>query len=169
MGKIPSLRDGDFCIPDSSVICQYLEKTHPEPSLFPNDPQEFARALWFEEYADSALARTIGTKIFWPKVIAPFLLQKPVDEAKIKETVDTDLPPLFDYLESKVNTAHFVVGKNFSIADISITTQLANIYLSGYEIDSKRWPRLEGYTKEMMQRPSIKQCLEEDKKTFNLS
>ena len=32
------------------VICAYLERANPEPPLYPSDPYEFGRALWFEEY-----------------------------------------------------------------------------------------------------------------------
>jgi len=55
LGKVPALRDGDQGFSDSSVIGLYLEKKHPSPSLYPSDPFEYARALWFEEWADSAL------------------------------------------------------------------------------------------------------------------
>src|SRR5262245_9129477 len=53
VGKIPILVDGELTIPDSSVICAYLEKTHPAPAVYPSDPAEYARALFLEEYADT--------------------------------------------------------------------------------------------------------------------
>ena len=49
LGKIPALVDGERSLADSSVICAYIERKHPEPSLYPSDPYEYARALWFEE------------------------------------------------------------------------------------------------------------------------
>ena len=53
----------------------YLEKKHPSPSLYPSDPYEYARALWFEEWADSALVNVIGPKIFFEKIVATAVLQ----------------------------------------------------------------------------------------------
>lgn len=44
VGKIPIFQDGDLILPDSSVICAYLERTHPEPSLYPSDPALYGRA-----------------------------------------------------------------------------------------------------------------------------
>ena len=41
LGKIPALRDGDKAISDSSVICAYLERTHPTPPLYPSDAFEY--------------------------------------------------------------------------------------------------------------------------------
>ena len=45
LGKIPAFKDGDRTLCDSSVICAYLEKTHPKPALYPSDPYDYARAL----------------------------------------------------------------------------------------------------------------------------
>src|SRR2546422_5505554 len=55
LGKVPAFRDGDRTLADSSVICSYLERTHPNPPLYPTDPYDYARALWFEEYADGGM------------------------------------------------------------------------------------------------------------------
>lgn len=53
LGRIPILEEADGnLISDSSVICDYLENTHPEPALYPSDHRERARALWLEEYGD---------------------------------------------------------------------------------------------------------------------
>jgi glutathione S-transferase len=40
LGKIPARQDGNVTLADSSVICAYLEKKHPQPTLFPADPVE---------------------------------------------------------------------------------------------------------------------------------
>ena len=45
LGKIPILRDGEVVVPDSSVICAYLEKKHPSPALYPADPADLTRPL----------------------------------------------------------------------------------------------------------------------------
>ena len=55
LGKIPILEHDGFTVPDTSVICRYLERIAPEPALYPADPREEARACWLEEYADSRL------------------------------------------------------------------------------------------------------------------
>jgi glutathione S-transferase len=55
LGKIPCFQDGDYTLPDSSCIIAYLERTNPRPALYPEDPKEYGRALFLEEYADSRL------------------------------------------------------------------------------------------------------------------
>ena len=81
LGKIPAYRDGDRTLPDSSVILAYLERTHPEPPLYPSDPYDYARALWYEEYGDDGISPITGTKIFFARVIAPRFMNQPPDEA----------------------------------------------------------------------------------------
>jgi len=169
LGKVPCLKDGDFAVPDSSVICAYLEKKYPQPALYPEKPEDFARALWFEEYADTALITVLGGKIFFPKVIAPLVLKKPVDEAAIKNAVDNDVPPLFDYLEAQARDGKPMVGEQFSIADIAVTSHLLAFLLSGYQITAARWPKLAAYLMRNQERPSFKNYLEQEMKMFSRS
>jgi len=53
--RIPVLIDDQGTLPDSFVICQYLEDRYPEPALYPVDIVDRARARWLEEYADSRM------------------------------------------------------------------------------------------------------------------
>src|SRR5258708_7762767 len=55
LGKIPILRDGDVVVPDSSVICAYLERVHPKPALYPESAADLAAALFLEEFADTRM------------------------------------------------------------------------------------------------------------------
>ncbi|MEJ2090196.1 MAG: glutathione S-transferase family protein [Gammaproteobacteria bacterium] len=92
LGRIPvlALVDDDGSrryLPDSSVICAFLEQMHPEPSLIPIDPIARGDALWLEEYADSELAGVIGLGIFRPVVLARLTGGEP-DLAKARDTVD---------------------------------------------------------------------------------
>jgi glutathione S-transferase len=155
LGKIPAYRDGDRTLCDSSVICAYLERTHPTPALYPADAYEFARALWFEEYGDSALVNVVGPKIFMKKIIAPRFFNQAVDEAAIAQAVGEDLPPLFDYLERQLGTAEGIAGGRFSIGDIGIVTQFVNLRHAGVGVDATRWPKLARYVARTFERPSF--------------
>lgn len=52
MGKMPCLVDGDFALPESSVIIEYIEDAGSGPSLFPDDPAERARTRLLCRMAD---------------------------------------------------------------------------------------------------------------------
>jgi glutathione S-transferase len=162
LGKIPAFRDGDRTLCDSSVICAYLERTHPKPALYPSDPYEYARALWFEEYADTALVNVIGAKIFFPKFIAPRFFNRPADDAAINQAVADDLPPVFDYLESQLGTGSALAGGQFSIADIAVGTQLVNLRHAGFGVSAERWPKLARQAAATFERPSFRSIIAEE-------
>jgi glutathione S-transferase len=166
LGKIPALRDGDRTLSDSSVIIAYLERTRPEPPLYPSDAYDYARALWFEEFGDSGLAVVVGPKIFFPKIVAPRFFKREPDLAAIDKAVAEDLPPLLDYLEGEIGGKEWLVGNRFSIADIGVATQFVNLMLAGYGVDAKRWPKLSAYVAKVHARPSFKAVIEKEKAAF---
>ena len=65
LGLIPAIEDGGFTLADSSVICQYLERAYPGPSLYPGDARQFARVLWIEEFVDGGLAPHVLRGMEW--------------------------------------------------------------------------------------------------------
>jgi glutathione S-transferase len=168
LGKIPAYRDEKGALPDSSVISAYLEKRHPTPALYPIDPYEYARALWFEEYADSAIVAVSGAKIFFARVVGPRFLNQPTDEAAVTKAINEDLPPLFDYLESQI-TGDWLAGGQFSIADVAVGTQFVNMRLAGVSVDTARWPKLSRYVARVHERPSFKKLIEEDRAALGLT
>lgn len=165
LGKIPAFRDGDRTMADSSVICAYLERTHPEPPLYPSDPYDYARALWFEEYGDGGLAPIVGPKIFFQRIVGPLFFKQKPDEAVVTKAVQEELPPMFDYLESQI-TGEFLVGGRLTIADLGIATQFVNLRLAGVTLDAKRWPKLVAYIDRMHSRPSFKALITQEEATL---
>lgn len=167
LGKIPALRDGDKGFSDSSVICLYLEKKHPSPSLYPSDPYEYARALWFDEYADSAMVGVIGPKIFFNKVVNPRFFNKPCDEAVVAAAVKDELPPLLAYLEGQL-TGDYLAGNQLSVGDIAVCSQFVNLFHCGVGIDTQQYPKLARYVARIHERPSFKTCISEEKAQLGL-
>jgi glutathione S-transferase len=163
---IPVLRDTDLpelnTLPDSSIICDYLEHKYPEPALYPAEPYRRARALWFEEFADFGLAAECVRVLFFERVVKKAMRQ-PCDESLVGETLAVKLPPLFDYVEREIGSRQFLVGDVFSIADIAIATMIANFEHAGETVDPSRWPRLARYAGSILARPAFKACLDEEK------
>jgi len=161
--RIPVLRDTDRSepntLPDSSVICDYLDRKFPTPPLYPQEAFARARALWFEEYADSVLAQSIGPGLFFERIVKKLLGQTP-DESVCAVTMNDKLPPLFDYLEKQIGASAYLVGDAFSIADIAVCTMLVNMRHAGEAVDAKRWPRFAAYSANILARPSFAKCVE---------
>jgi len=164
--RIPAFRDTDVPEPntlcDSSVICDYLEHKFPSPALYPSDPFQRARALWYEEYADSVLAQAIGRGFFFERVVKK-IMRAPVDEELCQKTLTETLPPLFDYLEKEIGSKDYLAGDMFSIADITVCTMLVNFEHAGGAVDDARWPKLAAYVKRIHARPSFTAFIDEER------
>ena len=163
--RIPVLKDDDVpgggTLPDSSVVCAYLEKKYPAPALYPAEPYAYGRALWFEEYADSELAGHVGMGVFRP-VVLNRLMKKDADHTKAQATIDEKLPSYFAYLDKEIGDREFFVGDAFSIADISVATQFVNFKHAGYEPDAAKFPLLASFVARTHARPSFAACIEQE-------
>jgi glutathione S-transferase len=157
-------------ITDSSVICAYLERRFPEPALYPSDPYEYARALWFEEFADGGMVPAAGPKVFLALVLKPLLAGKPepdaADVAAAEKCVAEDLPPLWDYLERELGEREFLVGGRLTIADIALASPFVNLRHAGVAPERKRWPRLRAFLDRLHGRPSFKKLIEDETPIF---
>lgn len=167
LGRIPAFQDGDKTMADSSIISAYLERIHPQPALYPSDPYDYARALWFEEYGDGGLAPIIGAKMFFNKIVGPALMKLQFDEALFRKTEQEELPPMLTYLEGELK-GDFLVGNSLTIGDISIGSQFVNLLLAGVSPDAAKWPKLAAYLGRIHSRPSFKPLIEGDKKMFGI-
>lgn len=163
--RIPVLRDSTIgiegtlgTIPDSSAICAYLERKHPEPALYPSDPYEYARALWYEEYCDTELAGQIGMGIFRPIQFNRFQGKEP-DVATAKHAWNEKLPRLFDYLEGELDGRDWLLASGFSTADITLGCMLMQLDFVAGLPPADRWPGLAAFGERMKARPSFEPCL----------
>lgn len=166
LGKIPVLQDGDFFLPDSSCILAYLERTNPQPALYPSDPKQYGRALFLEEYGDSKLVEALGT-VFFERIVKGRIMKQPPDEARIRQALTEATPPLLDWLETQAPTeGDGIVGGRFSVADLGLCSPFVNWMHAGERIDAGRWPKLRAYVDRVWARPSFKACIEEEQKQF---
>ena len=62
-GQVPVLIDGELVIPDSTVICDYLEERYPDVPLMPSDPEGRARCRVLEDQSDFALTEFVTVLI----------------------------------------------------------------------------------------------------------
>ena len=147
MKRIPVLRDRSVAeegvagtIPDSSAICAFVEKKHPAPALYPDDPMALGEALFIEEFADTSLAMAGGLGIFRPIFFAVSKGEAP-DLDKARNAWANQLPPVFDALEARLGGREFFAGGALSIADITVACVLMQVSLVA-ETPLGQWPGL---------------------------
>ena len=152
LSKIPCWEEGDLFLPDSSVILSYLEHRYPDPPLLPMAPGPRARALWFEEYADTKVGETVAG-VFFQRIIRPTAFKQKTDEKLVAHLLGSALPKVFNYLSSCLGNDKFMVGGEFSIADIAIASPFVNFALAGATVDETRWPQLVSYLQRVHEQP----------------
>lgn len=154
IGRVPILEevDGEL-ISDSSVICDYLEHAYPQPALYPRAPRARAKALWFEEYADTVLVGPCA-RVFWMFIIIPVRTGNAVDLGQVEAFVNEHFPPVFDYLESIAPASGPWMADGFGIADISLVSPVRLLDLAGAPLDARRWPTFEAWYRRTITRPS---------------
>jgi glutathione S-transferase len=156
--KIPAMRDGDYCLSDSSAIIHYLEAKYPDAPLVPVEAEARGKVVWFDEFADTILM-SCGAKMFFNRIVAPRFLGLPGDAAVADAAEKTELPPILSYLES-VAPDDFLVGGALTLADIAVASPFVNFIHLGVAPDKARYPRLTAYMDRMLARPSFAPLVE---------
>jgi glutathione S-transferase len=150
--RIPVLIDDRVTLSDSSVICQYLEDRYPEPSLYPADVADRARARWLEEFADTRMGDVFIWRLFNQVAIRPFVWGEQTDEALVAKTLAEDVPAVLDYLEAQAPADGFFFGP-LSIADVAVAVFFRNAAFARFRIDAARWPRTAALVERVLATP----------------
>ncbi|MEY2942937.1 MAG: hypothetical protein RLY97_951 [Pseudomonadota bacterium] len=161
-GKMPALLDGDFALADSSAIAAYLEAEYPQPSLYPASPRGIGRAIWFDEYADTILSAS-GLKVLFNRFVGPKLLGVAGDEALAIQG-ESELPLLYEYLESVTPGDGWLVGDQFSIADIAVASMIRSLSYVNVEPKAAQYPQISKWYARICARPAWQNVAEQEAK-----
>ena len=112
LGKIPCLKDGDFVLPESSVIAEYLEEKFPENPMLPDDPEGRAKVRMVVKMLDANVL---------PPLITIFrqLRLDEKDMGVISAAIE-DIKTALDGFEHFISPAPFVVGDRWTLGDCAL-------------------------------------------------
>jgi len=134
-GRVPVLEEDAFVLPESDVICEYLEERYPEPPLLPVDAGERAAARLVISRFD-ALGKPY------------YALRR--EEAGAAGRVEHAL----EGLDALLRAAPFLTGRAFGLADISYLPWLLRMRdLMGLSLD--RHAALVRWLETCCERPSV--------------
>ena len=135
LGRVPVLEEGEFILPESAVINEYLEERWPEPALWPADP------------AERALGRLLVHR-FDQLSRAYYALRREEDGAG--ERFDEQLAVLAQRLEAQP----FLSGRAFGLADIAYVPWILRARdRMGVSLDG--FPAVTDWVGRLAERPSI--------------
>ena len=163
---MPGFTDGDFGISDSTAIVTYIDAKHPEVPLIPADPANRARAIWFDEFADTILTAAAGP-IFFNRIVSPKFMGKPGDDAAAAKG-EADMIPVCQYLESVIRPSGYLVGDSLTLADISVASPFVNAAHAGHVPAAATYPKVTAYLAAIHARPSLSDWIRRERKMLGL-
>ncbi len=161
-GVVPTLVHDELVIPDSTVICEYLDHIEPETSLHPQDPWEHAQVRYWTKAVDEDLHPACGAVTFvcshrhtvmrlGKEKLDEFLASTPSQsvtsdwKAQKRAFVlqgfeapgAADKVRLYDtYLhkmEAALAESSWLVGNRFTIADVALTPYVTRLAMMSME------------------------------------
>jgi len=76
------------------------------------------------------------------------------DHAAIEVILNDTVPTVFGYLEKCLKGEH-LVGDRFTLADITLASNLINFHYLGYAIDRRRYPKLAAHFASSIRHPAL--------------
>ncbi|XP_018421405.1 PREDICTED: glutathione S-transferase theta-2B [Nanorana parkeri] len=131
--KVPSLKDGDFTMAESTAILLYLANKYKTPDhWYPADLQKRARV---DEYLawQHTNTRPHGSKLFWIKVMTPLILGYEAEPEKLEPVVTEFNNTLTALEEQFLRGKPFVAGDEISIADLVAIVEIMQPVACGIE------------------------------------
>jgi glutathione S-transferase len=156
-GLVPVLDyDGEVVV-DSMEIVRFLEERHPQPPLFPREPERRAEVLVFVDWFNRVWKRP-------PNEIEAEMSKLDLDRRRIDELAGL-MRAYLDLFEDMLAGREYLMGNEFGAADIAAfpflkyavlgdpeDTELFHQILRDYQRDRHR-PRLEAWIRRVDQRP----------------
>jgi glutathione S-transferase len=144
MGKVPALKDGEATLAESAAICAYVAERYPEAKLAPplGDPLRAKYLYWL---------------FFLPACIEPAIVQIATKmEMNPVAAGWGDSERVIDVLDNALEKAPWILGENFSAADIAIGSGL-NFAVRQFKMVPSR-PSFEAYIARCMARPAFQRA-----------
>ena len=107
-GLVPVIEDGGTVVHDSAAILEYLERTHPEPPLFPADPARRAEMRLFIDWFNRVWKVA-------PNTIEAELEKASPDAARV-DALGAEMSAHLDVFEQMLDGRDHLMG-DFSAAD----------------------------------------------------
>jgi glutathione S-transferase len=149
-GKVPALQDDGVNVYESTIITEYLNDKYPNPPLLPSDTGQRARARVLMHYGDNpydnALGALVGQVFFKPKGQAD---QDVIAKAR------QDLDVCFERLERELGSGDYLLGVQFTLADVCFVTWAPLFGPLQVEIPN-HCSRVQAWFKRVQERASVK-------------
>jgi len=144
MGKVPALQDGEVALAEVAAICAYVAERYPQARLAPPP-------------GDPLRARYLYWLFFGPSCVEPAMMQVATKvEMNPVAAGWGDAQRVFDVLDGALKKGPWILGANFSAADIVIGSGL-NFAVRLFKIIPAR-PSFDRYIDACAARPAFQRA-----------
>ena len=132
-GRVPALEDNGMLVGQSLAICEYLEETHPNPSMLPGDPAGRARVRALA-LAVACEIHPIGGGRAQSYLAKEFNASDEQRAQWSRHWMVEGFRAIESMLTGSKETGHFCHGNNPTIADAFLVPQVYNARLAKVDI-----------------------------------
>jgi glutathione S-transferase len=113
-GKVPTLKDGDFVVYESTAIMAYIDRKYPDPPLFGKTPEE-AGLIW--RTISECESYLVGEG---NKVVRPMFFGKGLDRVDEIQQAAQAIRQELKSIDARLARSSWLVGEQISAADITV-------------------------------------------------
>jgi glutathione S-transferase len=155
---VPTMvEDNGLVIPDSNVICEYLDEAYPDSSLMGRTLAERIEVRRLAAWFDGKFAQEVTANLYGEKYLRRLTKRGNPDPAAIR-TGFTALRYHLDYIGWLAETRKWLAGASLSMADFAAAAHLSTLDFLG-EIDWTISPHAKEWYARIKSRPSFRGIL----------
>ncbi|MGD9593004.1 MAG: glutathione S-transferase [Candidatus Berkiella sp.] len=164
LGYSPVITDGEVTLGESGAIIEYILQQHGQNKLKPTlGSKEWVDYLFWLHFAEGTFMPVLFLKLVISKVHqkSPFFIKpvtKKINSIINREVVMPRLLTQIGYIESKLNNNEWLLGENFSAADIQLAIPLIWANTDAKLLENR--PNILAYLARLKERPAYKIALE---------
>lgn len=156
-GKVPVLKMGNRTLSDSTAICEYLEETHPTPSLMPKGAEARYEVRRLVSWFDDKFNREVTEKLMGERVFRKVMGTGYPDSANVKSGSKA-IKYHLDYMAWLLDQRRWLAGNDMTLADFAAAAHLSCLdYVS--DVDWNRSEIVKDWYAKIKSRPAFRSIL----------
>lgn len=157
-GTVPTLVDENrLVVPDSGVICEYLEEAYPETPLLGRKPAERVEVRRLVAWFDGKFAREVTANLLGEKFMKRLSGRGNPDASALRAGY-ANMRGHMDYIGWLSETRKWLGGDTLSLADFAAAAHLSALDFAG-DVDWSMSPATKDWYARIKSRPSFRPLL----------